>query len=471
MSRPNRLKKKVIERPDGARSTALRTLNRLDEQREQGATEALDEAIREAALDPRDARLAAALVYVTLRNRLYLDWQLESLLRRPVSGLKPAVNNLLRLSAAQLLFFQRLPGHAMANEAVNLARHELRLPGHEAGFINAVARLLAAPDLPLRPMPVGDEVRRLSIQYSQPQWLVRMLRKKYGVGAVEPLLASLNEEPEIALRANTLRTSPEALATELASMGIETRPGQFVPEALTLTNQGQLSSLLSSPLFADGKFYIQDEASQVVALLVNPKPGERILDLCAAPGGKTTHLAELCGGKAEITATDLSTARLKLIDENLQRLGTPAVKISPYEEVARIADSDIASFDAILVDVPCSGLGTIRRNPEIRFRSSLESVRACAARQCEILSLAARLVRPGGRMVYSTCSVAPEENRAVVEDFLAVHSEFSIDVTPPDPTALKPLMTPDGYLETWPAQPHLDGFEAVRLRRAAVPSI
>lgn len=453
--------------PAPARRAALEALLEVERRPEIGGAEALDQAIARGGLDPRDARLASALVYGVLRRAWWLDFQYGPLLDRPVLELDPGVRALLRMAAFQRFLLSRVPPHAIANDSVELARRYLPQGQRLSGFVNAVVRRIVALKAPAEPES-DDPIQKLSQAWSCPPWIIKLLRAKFGdEPAVEILKGAATEAP-VTLRANLLMySSAQELARILESEGTSTLPGRISPDALVLADHGRLGDLLASPLFEAGAFYLQDEASQVVAHLAAPAPGERVLDLCAAPGGKATHMAELARGKAVVTATDLSVARLHLVRENAARLQTPGLETVALDELRAELEitPDPARYDLVLVDAPCSGLGTLRRNPEIRYRSSPDVVKRLAATQADILADAALLVRPGGRIVYSTCTITDTENGAVVQAFLDKHPQFQLGGSTTPVEQIRSLRGSDGLYRTWPACLEVDGFEAAVLVR------
>lgn len=446
-----------------ARIVAARVLLELERDEETDSGNLLDRHIREASLTDRDARLGAALVFTVLRHEYLLDLQYREFLTQPPSRLSAETRVLLRMAAAQKFYFERLPEYAIANDSVTLAREHLRVMPREAGFVNAVVRKLLS--LPAMKRPPGNPAHALSVTYSHPQWLVDLIAAEFGNSWTETILETNNEEPSLVLRANRLRTTRDDLASQLQELEIETLPGSLAPDALVLEEPGQLRRALESEAFSNGFFYIQDEASQLVPVLAAPRAGETVLDLCAAPGGKTTQMAELAGGQAKITASDISLLRLKMLGENLQRLRTPGVGVLHIEKVRELAASTGPKFDLVLIDAPCSGLGTIRRNPEIRYRCTPEDIERLAGEQLRLLNFGRSLVRPGGRIVYSTCTFTTRENSEVVRRFLEAHPEFSIEAAPDLPPAIEVLRDPDGIYRVWPHHLDMDAFETAILRR------
>lgn len=436
-----------------ARVAALRALRRVTATAAADSAEALNQAIGELGLDERDARLATALTLGVLRHHLFLMHQVSRFVSRKPS---PETALLLQMVAAQRFLLERIPPHAAVDDAVRLATGEMRLGRHEIGFVNAVARRIAAsagPDLP----PPQDRNRYLIIRHSIPPPLFRIARERFGEIVLEDVLEAMNHEPSLTLRANRLRTTREDLSAALADLGVQTHPGQYAPDALIVQDPAALPRLLQSAPWKAGLFYVQDEASQLVAVMAAPQPGERVLDLCAAPGGKCLHTAEITAGRAFIVATDVSPQRLELLKSNIQRLGTPGLELRTPDSLP--GDK---RFDLVLVDAPCSGIGTVRRHPEIKLRmgrTGRRSLKQHQQRQIQLLCRAADLTAPGGRIVYSTCSFTREENAEAVAKFLEVRRDFEVARNWPLPAALIPLRDPDGFLRTWPKALALDGFE------------
>ena len=439
-----------------ARTVAARVLTRVETE---GAFAdlALDAELNRAGAGPRDAALATELVYGTLRWQRHLDWILTPHSRRPLERLDPRPRALLRMTAYQLVYLERVPPFAAVNDAVSLARQRSR-PG-TAEFVNAVLRSFARRGPRERePAPPPDPVEALALRCSFPTWLARRWVERYGLDEAGALMRALNERPPLTLRANTLRTTREALAARLRDEDhVETTETALAPEGLIASHGGRPASWRA---FADGALVVQDEASMLIARLLEPRAGETVADVCAAPGTKTTHLAQLMGNRGSIVAFDPQPARLALVREAVARLGVTIVTTHDGP-VETLAPQFAAACDAVLVDAPCTNLGVLRRNPEVKWRRKPGDVAASAARQREILDAAATMVAPGGRLVYATCSLEPEENDALVAAFLAGRGDFAPD--PPGDTGL-PLDV-GGVLRCRPDREGGDGFTAVRLRR------
>ena len=438
-----------------ARALAARVLERVDADGA-WADLALDAEVQRDAPAPRDIGLATEIVYGTLRWQRYLDWILGPHSRRRLDALDPRVRVALRMTAYQLVFLERIPTFAAVNDAVTLARG--RKPGL-AEYANAVLRSFARRGARERePAPPRDAVDALATRCSFPTWLAARWVERYGATDAEALMRALNERPPVTLRTNTLRLSRDELAARLAAEDdVATRPTPHASEGLLAARAGEPGTWRT---FADGSCVAQDEASMLVGHLLQPRPGETVADVCAAPGTKTTHLAQLMENRGRIIALDPQPSRLARVPEAAARLGVTIVETltSTAQEAAA---AHAGSCEAVLVDAPCSNLGVLRRNPEVKWRRQPEDLVRAAGRQREILEAAATMLKPGGRLVYATCSLEPEENDDVVHAFLARHSSFRLD-----PPGSFPLALDDGVLRIRPDRLGIDGFTAVRLRLA-----
>jgi 16S rRNA (cytosine967-C5)-methyltransferase len=391
---------------------------------------------------------------------------LQHFARRPLRTLHPEVRATLRVAAYQLLVLDRVPAHAAVAEAVT---HVKRLVPAAAGFANALLRRVAAEGraVPL-PDPSADPVLHLAVATSHPAWLVARELAAHGFEEARRRLSADLAPAPLVLRARPPGgDGRDRLIARLVEAGIPCRAGVAAPDAVVVepgtVPPGGVAAL---PGFAEGAFAVQDEASQLVALLLEPAAGARVLDACAAPGGKTGHLADLVGPAGQVVALDVGEARLARLREAVARLGIEArVVVASHDATTPLPPppSPIAGpYDAVLIDAPCSGLGVLRRNPDILWRRRPEDIPALAARQRAILEAVAPAVRPGGRLAYSVCTTTEEEGPAVVAAFLAAHPDFAADDAP----ALPGQRTP-GRLVTHPADGGLDGFFAQRFLRVA----
>jgi 16S rRNA (cytosine967-C5)-methyltransferase len=443
-----------------ARDVARRVLRRVGEGAY--ATLALSgELDRARGLSPADKRLATELVYGTLRNRARLDHALEALSTAGLGSLDAATLDAMRIGAHQILFM-RIPAHAAVDDAVAAVK---RARGPRlAGLVNAILRRLAREGEP--PIPAAPIEEHLRLSTSSPPWLVAAALTRFPQEEARAFLEALARPAPMWVRANTLTTSRDALSEALyAERGaLDLRPAIEVPEALRVMGEG----LLSTRAFAEGRFVVQDLGAQLVAHLVEPQPGDKILDACAGVGGKATHLAALSGDRAHIDAADRSERKLELCADTAHRLGVRS--LTPVACDLRAEDAPLAAeYDRVLLDAPCSGLGVLRRHPEARWRPRPD-LSALAETQAQLLHCLARRVRPGGRLVYAVCTFTDEEGGGQIERFLAQHPEFAAE-PPPAALAKSPLFDqerhpgPEGALRTWPHLHDADAFYAIRLRR------
>ena len=411
----------------------------------------LDYALRQDHLVDKDRRLASELIYGALRRRNTLDWALELFSKRKLSQVDLRLRNLLRLGAYQLMFLDRVPPWAAVDESVKLAK-STGPPGSDR-FINAVLRTFDRRKNEIAYPSFSDSpLRYISLCYSHPEWMVERWRKRYGPQETIELCEANNRPPSIPIRANRLRTDREALAIALKKEGVLTHASKMAPDGLLLEGRVALDKLAA---YREGLFYIQDEASMLAAYILDPKPGQVVLDLCSAPGGKTTHLAELMGNRGAVIALDIKEGRLKVVNHNCLRLGINIVETRHLDgrKVGRI------DADRVLVDAPCSGLGTIRHHPDIKWNKSADDIPLLARMQMELLAGGARNLKVGGVMVYSTCSIEPEENEGVIKKFLSEHVNFHLETI--EFAGLKS----DGALTLYPHRHGSDGFFIARLVR------
>jgi len=393
-----------------ARDTALSVLIAC-RTKQAWADGALKEYSARDRLDSREAALAARLVYGVVQNRLLLDFHISSLLKGKLKDLQPVVLDILRLGACQILFFDKVPDSAAVNEAVKQGKRHAN--PRAASLINGVLRNLSRSKETL-PQP-----RELSVRYSCPQPLTDLLRRCVGPELLEPLLRSHNEAPPMTVQVNTLKTTPDELAALLAAQEIEVRPHPWCPDCLILEGSGNLEQLQA---FRDGLFYVQDPAARMAAMAADLRPGMKVLDCCSAPGGKSFAAAIAMENRGEIQSRDLHGHKISLIDRGADRLGITILHAA-QQDATRFVPEQLAAFDRVICDVPCSGLGVIRKKPDIRYKD-IAPLAGLPAVQLRILETQSAYVKPGGALLYSTCTIIPEENGGVVEAFLRGHPEF-----------------------------------------------
>lgn len=445
---------------DIARETALKALNEINQN---GAYSniALSKHLENKSLRDMDRGLATELVYGTVKWKLTIDYIIERFSSVGLKKISPWIMDILRLGIYQLLFTDRIPPSAACNQCVELAKRY----GHRAsaGYVNGVLRtVLRSRNELLYPDRSGDRDSYLSVRYSYPLWLVKEWRELFGDDFAEELLDSGNRPPELTVRVNALKGSREDAEERLRAESVETAGGRYLKEALIIKNPPPLSALRT---FREGRFQVQDESSMLVSRVLDPQPGELVIDACGAPGGKSTHIAELMGDRGAVISRDIHRHKLKLINDAASRLGLTIIK-TELRDAVRFDSEQKGIADRVLVDAPCSGLGIIRRKPDIKWVKTDSGRREIIALQARILLAAGGYVRPGGVLVYSTCTIGPFENEEVVKGFIAENPEFTAeDIRPFLPDGLKRAEAEKGYIHLYPNTDGTDGFFICRLRR------
>lgn len=433
-----------------ARDTALSALIAC---RREGAwiNEALKEAAARDRLDSRDAALAARLGYGVVQNRARLDYYLDQLLTGKKKSLHPVVRDILHLGLYQIYDMTRIPDTAAVNESVALAKKFCPKQPWASSLVNGVLRRAAETKGTLR------EPTSYAQRYSHPEELITLLKQSLPKGTLEGMLIADNAAPPTAVQGNLLRIETAKLVERLEKSGITVKPHPWMADCLLLENSGNLERL---PEFQEGLLYVQDPASRLSVMCAGLKPGMRVLDCCAAPGGKSFAAAIAMEGRGEILSCDIHPHKIDLISAGAERLGLPMIR-PMLRDAGEFFPEWESAFDAVLVDVPCSGLGIIRKKPDIRYKN-LKETQALPDLQGKILRNQSRYVRPGGVLMYSTCTVLKRENQEVVRSFLGEHPEFY-----PEPLNLPQGIaeTETGMLTLIPGQYDTDGFFICRLRR------
>lgn len=400
-------------------------------------------------LDKRDRAFVMEIVYGVLRYRDYLDYMLKDFLRKP-SGLSLYTINNLRAAVYQSKYM-RVPEWAVVDEAVNIERFNKG----KTALVNAVLRNFLRNRDEIKEVPKDNPIDYISITTSHPKWLVKRWINRFGYDEALELAEANNRIPPIVIRAEDEKKREEILK-EFSGKGIEARPTKFSPVGIVLKE-------FSSVEFLAHNLFVQDEAAQLVTYLLNPSPHERVLDACAAPGGKTTHIAQMMKNSGEIIAVESEEKRIKQLKENVSRFGLQSIKIAHGD----VKSLDVGQFDRILIDAPCSSIGVIRRNPDVKYRHTKKDLIGYKKNQFDMLMAVSRFLKKDGIMVYSVCSTEPEEGEEVIKDFLQGNTDFSI--IEGDYDFLKPfeILDEQGHVfyRTFPHRHDMDGFFAARLKR------
>ncbi|MBI4745423.1 MAG: 16S rRNA (cytosine(967)-C(5))-methyltransferase RsmB [Deltaproteobacteria bacterium] len=450
------------------RKLALEILNRIDSS-DAYADILIEEAYKRRPLKDVDKGLLIELVYGVLRWRGRIDWIISLFSSIKPPKMQRDILNILRLGAYQLLFLDRIPVSAAVNESVALTP---TLSQGERGkseqqrtknFVNALLRAIdrgrddiTYPDL------TSDPIRHIAIKYSHPEWLVRRFINEIGVDEAIRLCQADNEAPPLTIRVNTTAISREELLLRLSAAGYDATVADFSPSALNLRGAGNVTAI---PGFMEGLFTIQDEASQLISFILDPQPGEKILDACAAPGGKAGHIAELMADTGEVVALDIKPKGVKKIEENIRRLGIKSVKIKVLDAVKPLPFKE-GEFDRILLDAPCSGTGVLRRHPEGKWQKIEKGISELTGRQRTLIENLSRYPKPGGVMVYSVCSVLKEEGEGIVDAFLASHKDFILEPALPDAKYRGDrIVCGRGFFKVYSHTHGMDGFFAAKLKK------
>ncbi len=441
------------------RHSAVEILNTVA-LRQAFAGDLLDETLEEQRLSSTaDGRLLTHLVYGVLRQQGHLDGILRQFYRGDYAAMEDAVKNILRVGLYQLKFSDRIPPFAVVDESVKVAK---RISPRAGGLINAVLRnYLRGIDKVVFPALLANPVLHISTMYSHPAWLVKKWLEVFGADETIALCRTNNELPPLTLRANTLKITRDALLQVLRDDGCVCEPTQFSPDGIHLIDAS--GPVRKTSFFEKGFVRLQDEAAQLISHLVDLQPGSRVLDVCAGSGGKTTHLAALLKNEGRMVALDWDEEKLALLQKDARRLGATGIETIRADLMAPLPETLTDGFDRVVVDAPCSGTGTLRRNPEIKWRLMEGDIPELTRTQNRILHCAACAVRPGGWLIYCTCSVLPAENEAVLRQFLRDHPQF---VSEKPSTAIPAVLTDSrGLFRSYPHRHGMDGFFGAVMRR------
>jgi len=442
-----------------AREVALKIINDVVNNNAY-ANIALAREINRQKLSDQDRRFITELVYGTIKAKATLDWMISFYINRPIDKIAPVILNILRIGMYQMFFLSKIPVSAACNQAVELTKKY----GHlgTVKFVNAVLRNAGrTPEKIVYPDKQKQIVKFLALTYFHPEWLVSRWVKRLGAEGAEELCRINNMTPLLCLRTNTLKNTRDELLTILEGEGFIAEPSTWTPEGIVCHSSPALSTLKS---LHEGLFQIQDESSMLVAHVLGSQPGEFIIDACAAPGGKSTHIGALMQNKGHILSIDIHEHKLALIQENAQRLGISIIETALLNATT-IGSQYLGKADRVLVDAPCSGLGVLRRKADSRWRKEESMLQELPILQKAILHSAADCVKVGGILVYSTCTTEPEENQAVVESFLHDRQDFVLQKT----SSFLPALGHDAdMVQLWPHIDHVDGFFIARLTRVNI---
>lgn len=447
---------------DKARETALKILHDISRK---GAYSniALGKHLDDANLNELDRSFITELVYGTVKWKLTIDWIIGNYSKIKTDRISPWIMDILRLGIFQIFFLDKIPVSAACNESVELAKKY----GHKAsgGFVNGIMRTVARENekrMIAFPRKENDLLQYLSIKHSFPKWLASEWNELFGSDFTEELMMASNNRPEFCVRANLTKTTRDELIKTLKDEGISAEKGIYAEEAVILKNPSSITRL---DAFKKGFFQVQDESSMLVGRVLDPQPGELVVDVCSAPGGKSTHLAEMMKNKGTVIARDIHAHKIRLIEDASARLGLDIIKTELFDAL-EFDDRIKEKADRVLADVPCSGLGIIRRKPDIKWSREAEERKEIIELQKRILRCAAGYVKPGGTLVYSTCTIGPWENEDIVDEFLGENKDFEYDdLGRLLPERLKEDRTEKGYIHLYPNLHGVDGFFISRLVR------
>jgi 16S rRNA (cytosine967-C5)-methyltransferase len=445
-----------------ARSHALHILNELDLSN-RTLDFLLEEFHKDSTLPKRERALVNAVVYGVLRWRGKLDWIISKFSKLYIKKINPEILNILRIGLFQIIYLDRIPVSAAVNTSVEMAKRSSGERG--AGYVNAVLRkasreieTLSFPDNPKKPY------YRLSIIKSFPEWMIKRWMRLLGEEETIEQCDAVNEIPPITIRANTLKTDRVRLINSIKSDVRNIGCTKYSPDGLSFSYPKKSIDEMES--FKKGWFQVQDEAAQLVVMILDPRPGDTVLDACAGLGGKTGHIGQLMNNTGKITAIDIDAVKLNKLMCEMERLGITNVTTATEDAGNPLLPKKYEGrFDRILLDAPCSNMGVLRRNPDVKWKLRENNLIKYGKRQLLFLENLADLLKPSGILVYAVCSTEPEENEDVIKEFLIKHSDFAIDNALHIPECVRPLINSEGFVKTYPHMNNMDGFFSVRLKR------
>ncbi len=407
-----------------------------------------------------DRAFITELVYGTLENIILLDYIIKQYSKTKLTKINPYTLNILRMGLYQILFLDKVPDFAAVNESVELSKIYSK---RATGFVNGILRNISRNKEELKlPDKESDIVKFYSITYSHPQWMVKALLKHYPEDFVEDLLKTNNKRPKLYARVNKLKTSPEELIDILNGEGVGAKKSQYLDEAIII--EGDFTQLKKLSIYKEGFLYVQDLSSILVSKILDPEERDFVIDICSAPGGKTTHIGELMNNKGKILARDIHEHKLRLVRQNAQRLGIENIQLEKFDALKM--DKELCQLaDKVLVDAPCSGWGVIRRKPEIKYQQGAEEINNLIRMQYQILTNASRYVKKGGYLVYSTCTINPNENQNIIRRFLQHNDDFTIVDVDDKYKGILAGGVQEGMIQLYPHIHATDGFFIAKLMK------
>lgn len=416
------------------------------EKEDEYINDALNRFLKKHRVSNRDERLVRKIVFGYLENKMLLNYYIKEISKMPFSKIDLEIKLVIAIGIYQLLFLDKVPSSAAVNESVKVAK---KVNYKTKGFVNGVLRnfLRKKDHIQIKSKSVAEE---LSIKYSYPIWIIKYFLDIYGEEETIELLKFNKKPAAMVVRTNTLRITRKELINRLSEAGVNAKESSLTETGVIVK---AVDGLLESDLFNKGYFYVQDDASILVGEILNPKEGERVIDVCAAPGGKTTHIAQLMKDTGEVIGRDVSRSKINLIEENIRRLGIRSITTEVHDATQR-DEKNNGKFDKVLVDAPCSGLGLIRKKPDIKYNRSLKDLQQLSSIQYKILEASSKLLKDGGELVYSTCTLGPKENLEVIEKFLYNNKGFK-----------KISIRGQETLELVPHRSHTDGFFICKLKK------
>ena len=414
------------------------------------------------ALLPMQRAFITELVNGTLRNLIYIDYVINSFSKTKTSKMKPLILSVLRISVYQIMFLDKVPNSAICNEAVNLVKSKGF--SNLSGFVNGVLRsIIRAPEIDL-PNEVDEPIKYLSVKYSYSEWIIKYWLETYSFDIVHKMCEANSVAPAVTICVNTLKTCKDSLKQILTDEGVQIFDGELLESSLRISPRGDITELNS---FRNGLFHIMDESSMLSGMITNPQKNSKVFDVCAAPGGKSFYMSYMMNNTGEILCNDIYEHKIELINDGIKRLGLKNVS-AEIGDALEIDDSKIGKADYVLIDAPCSGLGIVRKKPDIKYSKTLDEIHKLVKVQRDILKSSSKYVKPGGTLVYSTCTVSKLENENNISWFIKNFPFELEDITPFLPKNITGGTLRDGYVQILPSDYNSDGFFVARFRNCEI---